>query len=88
MGVIYQMTPHPPQNLSGFDFRSTTGADNLGKAGMPYARTVPVVKQDKKPPSAEDVFDRLLKRDTKDGEETVRSANFRPTDCLALTILD
>ena len=81
--------PHPPQNLSGFDFWSSTGADNLGKAGMPYARTVPVpVERTAVLPPAQEVFDRLMKRDTKDGKENVRYGNFRPTNRLVLTIYD
>ena len=83
--------PHPPQNLAGFDFRSTTGADNLGKAGMPYARTVLSGPRTGVPPDAQKVFDTLMKREIKDAttdEEKVRSDDFGLPSHLVLTISD
>jgi hypothetical protein len=89
-GVIYETLHHPPQNLSGFDFRSATGADNLGKSGMPYARTVKAKPRTGKLPNAQQGFDALMKRETKDGMdgETVRSNSFTLSGCIFLTAFD
>lgn len=53
--------------MAGVDWRSEDGSDNLGKAGMPYARSVPTqIGVNKDLPKAEDVFDALLKRQEHD----------------------
>jgi hypothetical protein len=67
--------PKPPTNLTGIEFRSADGSDDLGKAGSIYARTV---KYSEKPanyyntlPSATKIFDDLLKRKPQGDSEKV-----------------
>ncbi|KAI5117531.1 hypothetical protein M0805_004764 [Coniferiporia weirii] len=69
IAVLYETLPHPPATFLGSEFRSADGSGNnplqpeLGKAGLPYARTV----QSKHPlpanvlPDPGLVFDTLLK---------------------------
>jgi hypothetical protein len=53
--------PRPPKSMTGVHWRSEDGSDNLGKAGMPYARSVLKTEIDFDL-KAEDVFDLLLRR--------------------------
>ncbi|KIJ45873.1 hypothetical protein M422DRAFT_226935 [Sphaerobolus stellatus SS14] len=69
INILYNTVPHPPATYLGYQFRSADGSNNaihdanIGKAGMPYARSV----QSKRPqpanylPDPGLVFDTLLK---------------------------
>ncbi|KAF7970346.1 hypothetical protein HWV62_24314 [Athelia sp. TMB] len=63
VAVIYEMMPHPPRNLAAQDFRSVDGADRLGAAYVPYAKSVISTKEYPKPPPAEEVFNKLMMRE-------------------------
>ncbi|KAF7967111.1 hypothetical protein HWV62_35879 [Athelia sp. TMB] len=63
VAVIYERMPHPPRNLAAQDFRSVDGADRLGAAYVPYAKSVISTKEYPKPPPAEEVFNKLMMRE-------------------------
>lgn len=65
------MMPHPPRNLTGQDFRTADGADRLGAADVPYARTVIPRTDPMEYPDAQEVFDKLMLRRRIDGKEKV-----------------
>jgi hypothetical protein len=73
VGVIYEMMRHPLKNLAGQDFRTADGADRLGAAGMPYARSVIPRTNPKEYPDAEEVFNKLMLRQRIGGKERVFS---------------
>ncbi|KIJ54105.1 hypothetical protein M422DRAFT_775321 [Sphaerobolus stellatus SS14] len=68
VGIIYKTMPHPPEIVSGYDYRTADGSDNLGRAGRPYAKNVRTPpRDDPKVPAfaeggAERVFAELLQR--------------------------
>lgn len=76
--TLWEDLEHPPINLmaSQYEFRQPDGSHNspvnpdIGKAGMPYARTVaPKVKQGGVLPDPGILFDSLLARKTEKGEK-------------------
>ncbi|KAF8192977.1 heme peroxidase [Pholiota molesta] len=71
IGVLYEMMPHPPRNLTGQDFRTADGADRLGAADVPYARTVIPRTDPIEYPDAQEVFDKLMLRRRIDGKEKI-----------------
>ncbi|KAF8192973.1 heme peroxidase [Pholiota molesta] len=71
VGVIYEMMRHPLKNLAGQDFRTAGGADRLGAAGMPYARSVIPRTNPKEYPDAEEVFNKLMLRQRIGGKERI-----------------
>ncbi|KZP27973.1 heme peroxidase [Athelia psychrophila] len=90
VAVIYEMMPHPPRNLAAQDFRSVDGADRLGAANMPYAKSViSNPRSDKEPPlpSPQEVFNKLMLREQTfdtDGKRTEKVVD-NPDGLSALT---
>jgi len=62
IAALYERMPHAATRMAGVEWRSLDGSDNLGKAGMPYGRSVISERIKKEYPDSDEVFRKLLQR--------------------------